>query len=73
MNHAFEDIEVKENAVELLEASLKSKRKSCMIGTGTMSDPYIPLEMQLHLTRKHCSLLINTALVWPSKPNQIVF
>lgn len=57
MNHAFEDIEVKENAVELLEASLKSKRKSCMIGTGAMSDPYIPLETQLHLTRKTLRLI----------------
>ena len=57
MNHAFEDIEVKENAVELLEASLKSKRKSCMIATGAMSDPYIPLETQLHLTRKTLQLI----------------
>ena len=36
MNHDFEDIEVKENAVELLEAALKSRRKKCMIGTGAM-------------------------------------
>ncbi len=57
MNHAFEDIEVKENAIELLEASLKSKRKSCMIGTGAMSDPYIPLETQLQLTRKTLQLI----------------
>ena len=27
MEHDFEDIEVKENAIELLEAALKSKRK----------------------------------------------
>lgn len=52
MNHAFEDIEVKENAPELLEKVLKSKRKKCMIGTGAMSDPYIPLEEQLGLTKK---------------------
>ena len=38
MDHAFEDIEVKSNAVELLEKALKSKRKKCMIGTGAMSD-----------------------------------
>ena len=36
--HAFEDIEVKQNAPELLEAALKSRRKKCMIGTGAMSD-----------------------------------
>lgn len=46
MNHAFEDIEVKINAVALLEKSLRGKRKKCMIGTGAMSDPYIPLELQ---------------------------
>lgn len=52
MNHKFEDIEVKENAPELLENALKRKRRKCMIGTGAMSDPYIPLEKELKLTRK---------------------
>ena len=51
MNHAFEDIEVKENALELLEKALLSKKKRCMIGTGAMSDPYIPLEDNLQMTR----------------------
>ncbi len=45
--HPFEDIEVKENALELLEYALKHKRKKCMIGTGSMTDPYIPLEMEI--------------------------
>lgn len=57
MNHRFEDIEVKENAIELLEAALKSRRKPCMIGTGAMTDPYIPLEMQLRMTRKALELI----------------
>lgn len=52
MNHLFEDIEVKENALELLEQALRSKRKPCMIGTGAMTDPYIPLENELMLTRR---------------------
>lgn len=52
MNHKFEDIEVKENAPELLENALKRKRRKCMIGTGAMSDPYIPLEKELKMTRK---------------------
>lgn len=51
MHHDFEDVAVKENALQLLEASLKSKRSTCMIGTGSMSDPYIPLERKLRLTR----------------------
>ena len=50
--HDFEDIEVKQNAPELLEAALKKKRKRCMIGTGSMCDPYIPLEKELQLTRR---------------------
>ena len=51
MEHVFEDIEVKENARELLEKALLSKKKRCMIGTGAMTDPYIPLEETLRMTR----------------------
>lgn len=57
MEHAFEDIEVKENAVELLEDALARKRKKCMIGTGSMTDPYIPLEMKLGNVRKALELV----------------
>ena len=57
MNHEFEDIEVKENAIELLENALRRKRKRCMIGTGSMSDPYMPLEAQLEYTRKALLLI----------------
>lgn len=52
MDHAFEDIEVKENAPELLDAALRSKRRRCMIDTGAMSDPYLHLERELRLTRR---------------------
>lgn len=57
MDHAFEDIEVKENALELLEDALKRKRKRCMIGTGSMTDPYIPLEMELCHVRRALELI----------------
>lgn len=50
--HPFEDIEVKQNAPELLEKALRSKRQKCMIGTGAMGDPYIPYEETLRLTRR---------------------
>lgn len=50
--HQFEDIEVKKNAPELLERALKSKRKRCMIGTGSMCDPYMHIEDKLKLTRQ---------------------
>ena len=56
MAHAFEDIEVKENAIELLEAALRQKRKKCMLGTGSMTDPYIPLEMELGHVRRALAL-----------------
>lgn len=48
----FEDVEAKENAPELLEAALRSKRKRCMIGTGAMCDPYLHAERELRLTRR---------------------
>ncbi|MGM9627932.1 MAG: SPL family radical SAM protein [Faecousia sp.] len=57
MDHVFEDIEVKENALELLEQALKRKRKPCMIGTGAMTDPYLPLEEKLCLTRGALELI----------------
>ena len=55
--HDFEDIEVKENAPALLEQALRSKRRRCMIGTGSMSDPYMPLERELQLTRRCLELI----------------
>jgi len=57
MNHEFEDIEVKVNGSQLLEKILKSKRKKCMIGTGSMSDPYIHLEERLLYTRKSLEII----------------
>ena len=55
--HPFEDIEVKQNAPELLEKTLKSKRKKCMIGTGAMSDPYMHCEKELELTRRSLEII----------------
>ena len=52
MEHAFEDIEVKQNAPELLEKALRAKRRKCMIGTGAMCDPYLHCEKDLQITRK---------------------
>ena len=50
--HDFEDIEVKQNAPQLLEQALRSKRDKCMIGTGAMCDPYMHCEENLQLTRR---------------------
>ena len=56
MNHKFEDIEVKQNALELLKKEL-IKRPKAMIGTGAMTDPYIPLEKRLKYVRKSLEMI----------------
>ena len=57
MQHDFEDIEVKTNAVEILERQLISRRAPCMIATGAMCDPYIHLEESLQITRQCLQLI----------------
>lgn len=52
MDHRFEDVAVKKNGIELLDLALKRKRRPCMIATGTMSDPYTPIEEDLQMTRR---------------------
>ncbi len=52
MPHAFEDVEVKQNAPALLENALRRKRSRCVIATGAMSDPYMHCEAELGLTRR---------------------
>ena len=56
--HLFEDVEVKQKAPGLLEKELKSKRRKCMIGTGSMSDPYMHCEEKLFLTRKCLEIIL---------------
>ena len=56
MNHKFEDIEVKENSLELLKKEL-IKNKPSMISTGAMTDPYIPLEKRLKYVRNSLKLI----------------
>jgi len=55
--HEFEDIEVKENAIELLEKALKRRRRKCIVSAGSMTDPYIPLETEICNVRKALSLI----------------
>lgn len=57
MEHEFEDIEVKENAIPLLEDALRRRRRPCMTGMGSMTDPYIPLEEKLCHTRQALELI----------------
>lgn len=53
----FSDILVKINALELLEKELKSKRVIGAIGTGSMNDPYMPVENRYHLTGQALDLI----------------
>ncbi len=55
--HEFEDIEVKQNAPELLEMALVKKRKKCIIGTGAMCDPYMHCEEEIRLTQRCIELI----------------
>ena len=57
MDHPFEDIEIKANALEIFEQELQRRQKPCMIGTGAMTDPYIQLEPRLQITRGALELI----------------
>jgi len=53
----FDEVRIKENAIEILERELRSKRKKGVVATGAMSDPYNPFEKKLRLTRSALELL----------------
>lgn len=46
----FADIHVKTNAIDLLADALPRKRVRGTIGTGSMNDPYMPVERKYRLT-----------------------
>ena len=52
MDHDFEDVCVKENAIDLLDEALSRKRRPCMVAMGSMCDPYMPLEADVGMTRR---------------------
>ncbi|MCL2072042.1 MAG: radical SAM protein [Oscillospiraceae bacterium] len=74
MNHDFEDIEIKRNAVQILESQLRRKRNHGMIGTGAMCDPYIHLEEELKLTRQCLEIIerYGFGLAIQTKSNRIL-
>lgn len=53
----FSYILIKENALELLEKELRSKRRKGTIGTGSMNDPYMPIETKMKLMRGALKLI----------------
>jgi DNA repair photolyase len=53
----FHDIQVKINALELLTKELPRKRVKGKIGTGSMNDPYMPVEKQYNLTGRALEII----------------
>ncbi len=51
------EVLVKENALDLLRRELRSKRVKGYVGTGSMNDPYMPVERRLRLTRQALAIL----------------
>lgn len=74
MDHDFEDIEVKARADQLLEYTLKRKRNKSMISTGAMTDPYVPIEEELQVTRRAINQIerFDFGLVIQTKSNLIM-
>ena len=55
----FKDVLVKVNAIDLLRDELARKRVKGTIGTGSMNDPYMPLEAKRQLTRRALQVITN--------------
>lgn len=53
----FDTVRPKENAIDLLDDELRSKRSTGVITMGSMSDPYNPLERDLCYTRRALELI----------------
>jgi len=53
----FADIHIKANAIELLEDALPRKRVRGTIGTGSMNDPYMPIERKANLTGRALEII----------------
>lgn len=53
----FDQVCVKENALLIIRDDLRRKVKSGVVATGSMSDPYNPLEKELQLTRHALELI----------------
>ena len=53
----FDTVRAKENALEIIESDLRSKRKKGIVITGSMSDAYNPFEKEQRLTRGALELI----------------
>ena len=53
----FDTVRGKKDALSLINKELKSKKRTGVVGTGAMSDPYNPLEKEYSLTRGALELI----------------
>lgn len=53
----FNKVLAKKDALEIIKSNLKQKKLKGVVATGSMSDPYNPLEEKLELTRNALKLL----------------
>lgn len=53
----FDEVCVKENAIQLLYQELKGKKKKGVVGIGAMSDSYNPFEKEQKVTREALKLI----------------
>lgn len=53
----FDQVAVKEHALELIRDELRRKTRTGVVGTGAMSDPYNPYEKTLQYTRHALELI----------------
>lgn len=53
----FDEVRAKEKALQIIEQELRGKRKTGVVGTGAMSDPYNPCEKKYELTRGALKLI----------------
>ena len=53
----FDVVRAKKDAIALINKELKSKKRTGVIGTGAMSDPYNPFEKEYSLTRSALELI----------------
>lgn len=53
----FDKVKAKENALAIIRDDLRRKTRTGVVGTGSMSDPYNPLEKECRLTRNAMELI----------------
>lgn len=54
-----EEVVVKTNAIQLLKKEIAKKKEKGTIGLGSMNDPYMPVELELEMTKQALEVIAN--------------